>query len=136
MSKEFKVVVGGGRFLHDKDFVYAVLDRFHAQHGFTRLAHGDCRGADKLAEKWARERGVHAEPYPALWDEHGRGAGPRRNRYMLKTEQPNLVITFPGGSGTEDLIAKAAEFGLRVVRCAKTKAIWVAQENGDEENGS
>ena len=35
-----------------------VLDRLHEDHGSTILIHGDARDADRLAGKWAVDRGV------------------------------------------------------------------------------
>jgi hypothetical protein len=55
------------------------------------LIHGDCRGADRLAaaalwdlsrEKVIVESGARITilPFPADWNQHGKAAGPRRNR--------------------------------------------------------
>jgi len=116
------VVVGGSRFLADRAFVFATLDSIHADTPIKRLAHGDCDGADKLAKEWAVARGVEQIPYEitqAEWKEIGRSAGPKRNGRMLKIEQPQLVIAFPGGSGTRDLVRQARRMNFRVLEVAK-----------------
>jgi hypothetical protein len=116
------VVVGGSRFLADRAFVLATLDCLHSDVPITRLAHGDCDGADKLAKEWAVSRGVAQVPYEITkeqWRETGRSAGPKRNSRMLKIEKPMLVIAFPGGSGTKDLIRQARRMNFRVLEVAK-----------------
>ena len=52
--------------------------------------------------------------YPADWDTHGRGAGPIRNKQMLEEGKPDLVIAFPGGKGTANMIGQAKEAGIPV----------------------
>jgi hypothetical protein len=53
------------------------------------------------------ERGVWCEVYRAEWSTHGRSAGPRRNALMLDRERPVLVVAFPGGTGTRDMVRRA-----------------------------
>jgi hypothetical protein len=60
-----RLLVTGGRNFTDRDFLFATLDRLHAEHGFTLLIHGDARGADRLAGEWAKERGVEVSACPA-----------------------------------------------------------------------
>jgi hypothetical protein len=38
---------------------------------------------------------------------------------MLSQEKPDLVIAFPGGRGTRDLIRQAMRMGLEVMEVAK-----------------
>jgi hypothetical protein len=50
----------------------------------------------------------------AAWHEHGRGAGPIRNRQMLEEGRPDLVVAFPGGHGTAGMIKLALKAGVPV----------------------
>jgi len=109
-----RFLVTGGRSFADRDFLFATLDRLHAEHGFTLLIHGDARGADRLASEWAQERGVLILACPADWERYGRGAGPKRNRQMLD-QKPDLVVAFPGGSGTRHMVIIAEEAGVQVI---------------------
>lgn len=43
-------------------------------------------------------------------------AGPDRNQRMIDEGRPGLVIAFPGGDGTADMIHRAQEAGIEVVR--------------------
>ncbi len=103
-----KVLVCGGRSYADREFVYELLDRLHAEHKFSKLVHGGAHGADAYAGEWAKERGVPLQVYRARWDIYGASAGPQRNKTMLEAEQPQMVVAFPGGGrGTEDMVRRA-----------------------------
>lgn len=109
-----RVLVTGGRNFSDRTLLINTLDSLHANHAFTVLMHGDANGADRLSGEWAASKGIRIEAHPADWKKHGRAAGPIRNSQMLD-EQPELVIAFPGGKGTADMIRKAKQTGLKVI---------------------
>lgn len=95
------------------------LDSLDESDGITVLIHGAARGADRRAAQWASRRGVAIEPYPADWYPNGFGkldksAGPKRNAKMLAEGKPDLVIAFPGGDGTADMVEKAERAGVKV----------------------
>lgn len=98
-----KVLVCGGRDFDDYELMLLVLDQMKPK----ELGHGDARGADSLAQRYAEYRGVPVRRYPADWDRHGRSAGPIRNREMFKDFQPDIVVAFPGGRGTADMVSVA-----------------------------
>lgn len=77
---------------------------------------GGARGADTLARKWAEYWNIPFTEYPADWKTHGKSAGSIRNQRMLFEGQPDLVIAFPGGAGTEDMVRKAKRAGVSVKR--------------------
>jgi ABC-type sugar transport system substrate-binding protein len=110
-----KVLVCGGREYFDRETVFESLDRLHAEYGFTAVMHGAARGADALADAWAKSRGVARHPYPAAWKRYGNAAGPIRNSLMLTQGKPGLVVAFPGHVGTADMIAKAKAAGVPVI---------------------
>ena len=110
-----KVLVCGGRNFHLFDgykIVNATLSKLHAEKRITCIVTGGATGADSLAEEWAVENRIHVARYPANWKLHGKSAGPRRNEIMLKTEQPELVVAFPGGAGTQDMLRRAKRAGV------------------------
>lgn len=111
-----KVLVCGGREYTDARKLYSVLDGLHAKHNITLIINGGAHGADYLGRLWARERKVPCSTYPADWDRHGRSAGPVRNQRMLDEAVPDLVVAFPGGSGTANMIQKAEAAGVEVRR--------------------
>lgn len=113
-----KLLVTGGREYDDWPHVRKVLDALHARTPITHVIHGACadrfgnmRGADKLADDWAFENGVQPVRCPALWDFHGRAAGPRRNALMLPLK-PDYWVSFPGNKGTADMVTRLKHAGI------------------------
>lgn len=113
---EQRVLVCGGRDYDDRDQLFGILDTAHTANPIICLIHGAARGADTLAADWALERDVLANAYPANWDRHGNAAGPIRNRRMLEEGKPHMVIAFPGGKGTANMIIQAEAADIPVVR--------------------
>jgi hypothetical protein len=113
-----RVLVCGGRDYADEARVFAVLDKFHAEAGIDLIIEGGARGADHLAADWAFQRGVNRDRYNADWEAYGRMAGGIRNKQMLDEGNPDLVIAFPGGSGTRNMIRQARKAGVEVIEIA------------------
>ena len=108
------VLVCGGRDYNNARFIHQELSRIHSDRPFSLLIHGDARGADKWSDQWAELNGVQPVACKALWHKFGRRAGPLRNRSMLKLK-PHLVLAFPGGDGTADMVRIARESGIAVI---------------------
>jgi len=79
---------------------------------------GDARGADRIAGYWARKNRIENLKYPADWDKIGRRAGLARNRQMLREGKPDVVVAFPGGSGTAHMVRIEKEAGVEVIEVA------------------
>lgn len=87
----------------------------------SRIIHGDCRGADWLARDWAKRLAIGCIAVEADWATHGPKAGPIRNQMMLDTFTPSIVIAFPGGKGTKDIVRRARKIkGVDVVEIKPT----------------
>jgi hypothetical protein len=71
------------------------------------VIHGNQIGADLLAGQWAKSKGLKVAWYRADWHGYGKAAGPVRNARIVAEGKPHLVVAFPGGKGTADMIAKA-----------------------------
>jgi len=113
-----RVLVCGGRDYDDFERVEAVLSKLHAEAGIDAIIQGGARGADLLAYNWAHWAGVPCEQYDADWEAFGRMAGGMRNKAMLDEGRPDLVIAFPGGSGTRNMIRQARKAGVEVIEIA------------------
>ena len=109
------IIVTGGRNYGDRVRLFAALDKAHTKKRITLLVHGGAPGADRLADDWARERGVPVEQFPADWASRGPAAGPERNQRMVDRGAAG-VIAFPGGHGTADCARRAEAAGIRVWR--------------------
>jgi hypothetical protein len=113
-----RVLVCGGRNYADGARVSAVLNKLHQERGIDLIIEGGAKGADYLAHVWACMSDVATERFEADWENQGSFAGPARNARMLNEGRPDLVIAFPGGRGTADMVRKARRAGVEVVEIA------------------
>lgn len=122
-----RLIVCGSRDWNKQAPIWTYLDGLLARWDRTSeflLAQGGANGADRIAREWFRARETDFEPFgnfkhhpfPANWEKHGRGAGPKRNREMFDTIKPNLVMAFKNNfdwtlsrGGTEDMVRYAYE---------------------------
>lgn len=105
-----RVIVCGGRDYSDE---IAVHNQIVSLPDGCIVVHGGASGADRLAARVASRRGLTVEMYPADWNKHGRAAGVLRNQQMLDFGA-DLVIAFPGGRGTADMVRRARKAGIPV----------------------
>lgn len=107
-----RLLVTGGRDYRDRKAAWEVLDKLLRERGIEVLIHGACPlgtgGADRLAHDWAFARGVPVLPFPPREELDGKwpGAGPHRNERMLRAGRPTAGLAFPGGLGTDDMVAR------------------------------
>jgi hypothetical protein len=112
-----KILVTGGRKYIDADKLFYILDEIHGETPITLLINGDAKGADQMSTVWASANNVPTEVYTANWAKFGRSAGIRRNIDMIMAHpDTDLVVAFPGGDGTSDMIHRALVAGVKVKR--------------------
>lgn len=107
-----RVLVCGGRNFQDWRKVYSILDGIY---GVSCIIEGGALGADCFAAEWADDAEVDHLQFNADWKTHGKAAGPIRNQRMLDEGKPDLVVAFPGGSGTADMVRRAKKAGVEVI---------------------
>lgn len=114
-----RILVCGGRGYHDYPKMCQFMsDLTEAQGEPSAIIHGAAFGADRMAGRWAKENGIPVETFPANWIDHGKSAGPIRNAKMLKEGRPDLVVAFPGGSGTAHMVRIAEKAGVKIMKVA------------------
>lgn len=114
MSKH-RILVCGGRKYNDLVTFQNVMT--YLQKWFAPdfcLIHGGASGADRMAHVWAFLVGCPVIEMKANWDHYGKAAGGIRNGWMLKYASPDLIIAFPGGPGTADMVRRAKKEGIDV----------------------
>jgi hypothetical protein len=94
--------------------VFDALDAIHAETVIRWIIEGGAKGADESAAIWAIRRGVTSQRFSASWAERGPAAGPIRNQQMIDEGKPDLVLAFPGGRGTADMVRRAKAAGVEV----------------------
>lgn len=111
MSDRPRLWVAGGRDFTDRQAVKEMLIEYHE----WTLITGAARGTDLMAEDIWRS---FQRPYigvPARWAAYGGGAGPIRNHTIGSQWEPERLMTFPGGSGTENARQVARKLGIPIV---------------------
>lgn len=124
---KFRVLVTGGRKYAKEWNVFTALNNLLNIHpeGLV-VIEGGANGADRAAREWAQSFQqsqtpdqqsycVEHLPFKADWKRYGRAAGGIRNGEMLCDGKPHLVVAFPGGPGTRDMITQANYAGIEVI---------------------
>ena len=109
-----KVIIAGGRDFHNYELLKEKCDVILGRQTEIEIVSGKAKGADKLGEQYAEEKGYPVTLFPADWDEHGKAAGFRRNLEMAN--YADCLIAFWDGKskGTKMMIELAEQKGLNV----------------------
>jgi UDP-N-acetylmuramoylalanine-D-glutamate ligase len=113
------VLVCGGRDWRDGGSVLRVLQLLNP---IVIISGGCPTGADRFARDAAEVIGCNTVTQYADWRKYGRAAGPIRNQEMLDLNKPDVVVAFPGGRGTADMVRRARAKGVRVIEPIATTA--------------
>lgn len=130
--KKHKVVVCGGRNCKDRKLVFDTLSQLHEEKRFTQLAHGGAKGVDSLAGLWAIFNYVPVTVFLPDWIVYGKAAGVRRSVTMMQVFQPDILVAFPGGKGTNHTIEIAKR---KKVKCiiVGDKSCDLPKQQGDDD---
>lgn len=124
---KLRLLICGGRNYKFGVLDIAFLNDYRECFTIVEVVHGGATGADAEARIWAAWHSVPMREFKVNWRPQGqsgptdRSAGPRRNsemaQYVASHEDKvaGLVIAFPGGTGTDDMVRKAKAKGLQVV---------------------
>ena len=107
-----RVGVTGGRDYMDYRRIREAITEYVPKS--ATLVHGAARGADTLCVAAAASLGIQREAHPADWETLGKSAGFVRNQAMVDSGL-DLLIAFPGGSGTADMVRKAQRANIKVI---------------------
>lgn len=110
------VAITGSRTWDNESLMRGVLQGV----AFSKIVMGDARGADEMALRLACLWGRKYQVFHADWRELGKAAGPIRNRTMLDTAKPDLLIAFRRGwssKGTDGCIKEARSRNIPVLIC-------------------
>lgn len=100
-----RIIICGGRDYRMTFDDALALCRANVEYGFSEVVSGGARGADSCGEDWARANAISVTRFPAEWEKHGNQAGMIRNEEMAK--YADLIMAFPGGRGTDDMVRRA-----------------------------
>lgn len=110
----FYLIVAGSRGYTDYAAFCRAVDTFiesTLSHRQVVIVSGGARGVDKMAERYAQERGLHLMVLLANWDAHGKRAGFIRNEEMGNISDGLLAFWDGESRGTRHMIAYMRQQG-------------------------
>lgn len=116
--KKVRVIVAGSRDFEDYMLLKECCEEFISENKLDEeeieIVSGTARGADRLGERFAKEKGYGLMKFPADWDKYKGGAGHRRNAEMAGYATHCIVFWDGESTGTKGMIDVADKKGLRV----------------------
>lgn len=119
------LIVSGATDWSDIDLIFSTLDKVRDRIKQTRnqnifICHkGAKHGAEMIAARWARARGVAQARFDPRWSAHGRAAPFKCNDEMLDDKFAATGVVLFGGNGVAlNLGQKAEAKGITVMRVA------------------
>lgn len=87
-----KLIIAGGRdlYLNSPLSIEAFLQSLNIWP--TEIVSGGARGIDMLGEEYSANRNITLKVFHADWEEHGKAAGPIRNKQMAEYGDKLLLI--------------------------------------------
>ena len=107
-----RILVCGGREFDDLRLFIPSIKPYLEKNNV--IIEGGAKGADFLARCFGKYYGLEIITFPADWKQHGKDAGPIRNKEMLAKGKPDIVLAFPGGFGTRHVTSIAQREGIEV----------------------
>lgn len=112
----FRVIIAGSRDFNDYNLLCQwcdyMLQNFLPQN--VMIVSGTARGADKLGERYAKERGMQIDAHPANWELHGKSAGYIRNEEMAHYADACILFWDGKSRGTMHMRDLAVKHNLRL----------------------
>lgn len=115
-EKRIKLVIAGGRDFNDYDLLEETCNYMlsHLLNAYEiEIVSGGAKGADTLAQRYAKSNRFKLTIMSADWDKHGKSAGYKRNQEMA--DYATHVVAFWDGKsrGTQHMINIANKDGLK-----------------------
>ncbi|WP_111709093.1 DUF2493 domain-containing protein [Lutibacter citreus] len=108
-----KLIIAGGRTFNDYKKLCAECDNILQDQNNVEIVSGAYyKGADKLGEQYAKERGYIVTKFPADWKRFGKAAGPKRNEQMANYADALIAFWDGKSRGTMNMIDLSEQFGL------------------------
>ena len=117
--------------------VQSILAYLKHSLNITSIINGGAKGVDSCAHTWAIKNSLSTVKFPADWKQYGKAAGHIRNSQML-LQNPDMVVAFPGGKGTLDMVTKAKKNNTLVLSITSpvsldflsiSRAVWDKNAN-------
>ena len=135
--KMFYLIVAGSRTFNDYEILSNKLDALLVNQTEVTIVSGGAKGADTLAEHYAKQHNYPLKVFNADWNTYGKSAGYRRNEQMHKFisqfENRGCVCFWDGSSKGTQHNFKLAEQFKTPLRICKFNLLPPVNEGGEPE---
>ncbi len=109
--KDFKVIISGPKEFKDYEFLKTECDRVLSRKLVdsevkVTIMSGCSSGVENLGERYAKERGLAVQTFPADWNKLGKKAGILRHKRMAKESNACILFFMSAGGETMNRITK------------------------------
>ena len=116
-----RLAIVGSREFTDYDLLCNTMKDFIAKHGMpSSIVSGGARGADTLAERWAKENDVGVIIFKPDWSK-GKGAALERNFDIVGNCTHMIAFPSKNSRGTWHSIGIAKQMGINVIEICYDK---------------
>lgn len=112
MSDSFRVIIAGSRNYEDYENLKKVCNFMLCNKKEIEIVSGTAKGADKLGEQYAVEKGYKVNYFPADWSK-GKSAGYIRNELMAQNADALIAFWDGESRGTKHMIDLAKKYNLQ-----------------------
>ena len=109
-----KIIIAGGRYFNDYEALCKVCDHMLSKQSDIEIVSGTANGADKLGERYAKDRGYKIKQFPANWNLYHKSAGYLRNKEMAEYADSLIAFWDKSSKGTKHMIDLARKYELKV----------------------
>ena len=97
-----KVIIAGSRSIGSLEEVVRAIEM--AGFDISEVVCGGAEGVDQLGKFWAYNAGIPTKQFNPHWKEHGKAAGPIRNREMAEYADALIAVWDGKSRGTASMI--------------------------------
>ena len=112
MTKVATAIIGSRNLTSYIDFLYAIKPY---EERILSVISGGALGVDSNAKRYAKERGLLFQEFPANWDLYGKDAGFIRNRYIIENCKLCIALWDGKSSGTQHGIKLAKQMNKELI---------------------
>lgn len=116
MSITYNIGIVGSRNFNRWDLVVSEMNKLIDTHGQPNtIISGGAKGADSMAETWAKTNGCEMIVHPALWNKYGKRAAYLRNKDIVRDSDMLLAFPSKSGRGTQMTINLSQDKGIPII---------------------
>ena len=113
-----KLAIVGSRTFNDYELLKNEVNKLITEYNITEIVSGEANGADKLAERYARENELKLTVYYAQWHRYGKKAGYMRNDKIWQYADLGIAFWDGKSKGTQHSFKLAEKYKkeLKVIK--------------------